>query len=121
MSIGFSFKTCPETFSSRFPHRFELMVYPRRPTRLNASSIPATNSTLSSEMRHALLLQGLSMLFQAPAHRLLRDDLYIAQFLSPVLKQLQRPVGITLGKVAPLYGYKVRFGYSVVNPGLRRP
>ena len=64
-------------------------------------------------MRHALFLKGLNSFFQAPTHRLPRYALHIAQFLSLVLKQLQRPVGITLWKVAARYGYKVRSGTFV--------
>ena len=58
---------------------------------------------------------------QALAHRLPRYTLHTARFHDLVLKQLQRPVGITLGKVAPLYSYKVRFGFSVVDPAFAGP
>ena len=58
---------------------------------------------------------------QALPHRLPRYALHTARFLSLVLRQLLRPVGITLGKVAPLYSYKVRLGYSVVDPAFVRP
>jgi len=72
-------------------------------------------------MRHALFLLGPRTFFPSSAHRLPRYTLHTARFLSLVLKQFQRPVGITLGKVGPLYSYKVRFGYSVVDPAFVGP
>ena len=63
-----------------------------------------------------LVPPGLESVFQALTHRLPRYALYIAQFHSLVLKQLQRPVRMTLWKVAARYGYKLRPARS---PNLR--